>query len=302
MKRIIVNVLSVLVVLCLVGSIALSVQAQTPTPASYSVPCFSDGGTSVVAASGCSYHFQSGSTLAVEGNVSMTATNGWAVVTVPTAQATATPGFRINNKSAGAVPLQIEKNATPVAQFLNAGGLTLNTGNLILTAGNATLTLGDLTLTAGKVTMPINQKNFGVPSVESKDVTYGASTGSTGNIWTCPGTCLVHSVLVNVTTNFDCTGDDATLVVGDSGDADGYIVLADAEMQAADTEGTGFPAGWQGLTAPTLGVYLDQNNSSFPVIGTTAVPYTMTFTVGEASGTSLTAGAATVYVNYTRIK
>ena len=37
----------------------------------------------------------------------------------------------------------------------------------------------------------------------------------------------------------------STLVIGDGNDADGFCVLADAELQAADTEGTGWAAGWQ---------------------------------------------------------
>jgi hypothetical protein len=46
------------------------------------------------------------------------------LITGPTAAATATPALRFNNTGAGNVSLQIEKNATPVASFSNAGGLT----------------------------------------------------------------------------------------------------------------------------------------------------------------------------------
>ena len=49
-----------------------------------------------------------------------------------------------------------------------------------------------------------------------------------------------------------------TLTVGDGNDTDGFVVLADAELQAADTEATGYTAGWQGLIAATQGVYIDE--------------------------------------------
>lgn len=159
------------------------------------------------------------------------------------------------------------------------------------------------TFNAGAIVQAQDIENVVLPSVASTAITYGAAAGATGNIFVCGAgeICLIHSVLVNVTANFDATGDDATLVIGDANDADGYIVLADAELQAADTEGTGFAAGWQGLAAATLGAYLDLNHNSFPVVGSTS-GYTMTYAVDESSGETLSAGAATVYVTYTRIQ
>lgn len=156
----------------------------------------------------------------------------------------------------------------------------------------------------GTVTIdqPIGRQHLGLPSVVSKDITYGAATGASGVVCTIPAgqVWLIHSVLVNVTTNFDCTGDDATLTVGDGEDADGFIVLADAELQAADTEGTGFAAGWQGMAAATLGAYLDLNHNCFVYAPTS--DETIDYVVSETSGDTLTAGAATIYVWYTRIK
>ncbi len=120
------------------------------------------------------------------------------------------------------------------------------------------------------------------------------ATIADGEIW------LVHQVLVKVTTNFDCTGDDCVMTVGDGNDADGFIVLADAEMQAADTEGTGFAAGWQGQAAATQGVYQDGNWNGF-VYAPSGAAETIDWAL-TASGNDFAAGAATIYVVYTRIQ
>ncbi len=113
----------------------------------------------------------------------------------------------------------------------------------------------------------------------------------------------MHDVFVNVTTNFDCTGDDATLVIGDGNDANGFIDLADAELQTSDTEGTGFAAGWQGLVVATQGVYLDDATGSDNFIyAPSGAAETIDYLIDEGSGETLTAGAATIYVVYTRIQ
>jgi len=162
---------------------------------------------------------------------------------------------------------------------------------------------GMTTLTGG-VTLPLNATSgVGLPLVVSKSFTYTAAAGATYDGFIIPESqkIFIHSVLVNVTENFDCTGDDCTLDVGDASDGDGFIDLADAELQAADTEGTGFPAGWQGLSAETLGAYLDLNHNSFPVVAP-AGGYTVTYTIDETSGDTLAGGAATIYMSYTRIE
>ena len=158
------------------------------------------------------------------------------------------------------------------------------TGNV---TGNVT---GDLT---GNVTSAINSENIGVPTVISSDIAFGTLTGTIATVG-ADEVWLVHSVFISVTTDFDATG-DAALIVGDGDDTDGFIVLADAELQVADTEGTGFAPGWQGMTAATLGAYLDLNHNVFIYDGAETIDYTI-------SGTSLSAGAATVYVWYTRIQ
>jgi hypothetical protein len=111
---------------------------------------------------------------------------------------------------------------------------------------------------------------------------------------------IVHDVYVNVTTNFDTTGDDATLVIGDGNDADGWCVLADTELQTADVEGTGWQAGWQCQVAATIGVYGDESNGF--VYAPSGAAETIDYLIDETSGETLTAGAATIYVWYTRIQ
>ena len=74
-------------------------------------------------------------------------------------------------------------------------------------------------------------------------------------------------------------------------------------MQTADTEGTGFPAGWQGLVPATQGVYVDSAaGSSNYIYAPSGAAETIDWLVDEASGETLTAGAATIYVVYTRIQ
>lgn len=170
------------------------------------------------------------------------------------------------------------------------------TGNL---TGNVT---GNIT---GTITTALNLESFGAPSVLQVPITYTAAAGGTGaaatvtdgEIW------FVWGAFVNVTTDFDCTGDDATFVLGDSNDADGFVVLADANLQAAATEQTGSPAGWQGLIAATMGVYLDGAVSSAPQIyAPSGGDITIDWLVDEASGETLTAGAMTIYIIYTRVQ
>ena len=134
-----------------------------------------------------------------------------------------------------------------------------------------------------------------LPSV----MTASVITSTNGALWTV-GTneiWLVHDVKCHVATNFDCTGDDCALKIGDGNDDDGFLVLADAELQAADTEGTGFEPGWQGMTAATRGAYLE---------ATGGYVYQSTETIDidlrdASAGTNPTAGAGTCYLFYTRI-
>jgi hypothetical protein len=159
-----------------------------------------------------------------------------------------------------------------------------------------------LTVT-GIISQAIGTQNVGISSVVTKAITYTAAAGGSGVVVTIPDgqIWMVRKVLAKVTANFDATGDDANLVVGDGNDADGFLVLADATLQAADTEGTGFAAGWQGQAAATIGAYLDANENGF-IYAPSGADETIDWAVTETSGTTLTAGSATIYVFYTRIQ
>lgn len=126
-------------------------------------------------------------------------------------------------------------------------------------------------------------------------------TTTNGALWTVPTgqVWIVAGVFCKITTNFDCTGDDCALTIGDGNDADGFLVLADAAMQATDTEGTGWPAGYEGFAAATVGAYLDGGGWGFPYAATD----TIDIDIKDASDSSNpTAGAATCWLNYTRIQ
>jgi len=172
-------------------------------------------------------------------------------------------------------------------------------------AVTADVSIGDALTVAGIATVPVGTEHIGLPSVISTDVTFGATTGATGAVATIADgeIWIVHDVFVNVTTNFDATGDDATLIVGDGNDADGFVVLADANLQAADTEATGYAAGWQGLIAATQGAYIDEaaGANSF-IYAPSGAAETIDYLVSETTGDTLSAGAATIYVVYTRIQ
>lgn len=224
--------------------------------------------------------------------------SGPVIVDVPTAQLTATPAVRVRNPAADGNSFEAQNaSATPVWQVDKDGNVTaasLTTGGTLGVTGLSTLT--------GGASVPLNVENTRLPSVATKAFTYTAAAGATytGFVFPAGEKILVHSVLANVTTNFDCTGDDCTLAVGDANDADGYLVLADAELQADDTEGTGFAVGWQGTTTDTIGVYLE-NTNAFPVVAP-AGGYTITYALGETSGDTLAGGAATLYLLYTKLE
>ena len=145
---------------------------------------------------------------------------------------------------------------------------------------------------SGIITTSIDNEHIGLPSIDSAAITYE----STGALWTVGASEIwfVHALYCEVTTNFDCTGDDCTLTIGDGNDADGFLVLTDAEMQAADTEFTGAPAGWKGLHTDSMGAYLS---------GLAPFVYDGTDTIDIAiGGTSPAAGAGTCYIVYTRVQ
>lgn len=172
------------------------------------------------------------------------------------------------------------------------------TGALI---GNVTGDVtGDLT---GHLTAAINSENLGLPTVVTTPITWTAAAGGSGTVATITDgeIWLVHSVFLHTTTNFDCTGDDVTLVIGDGNDTDGFLAVADAELQAAFTEATGFQAGFFGIEAGSGDAYTIDDGGPF-VYAPSGSDETIDWLLDETSGETITAGAATIYVVYTRIQ
>lgn len=153
------------------------------------------------------------------------------------------------------------------------------------------------------ISVPSGLENIGLPTVLSQTITYTAAAGGTGTIATVADGEIwyIHAVFAQVTTNWDATGDDALVEIGDGNDPDGLLDLDDAELQAADTEGTGAPAGWQGfMSTDTRGAYL-ANGHGF-IYAPSGSAETIDYVIDETSGETLAAGQLTVYVVYTRLQ
>ena len=159
---------------------------------------------------------------------------------------------------------------------------------------------GDLT---GHVTAAINTENVGLPTVVTTPITWTAAAGGSGTVATIADgeIWLVHSVFVQTTTNFDCTGDDVTLTVGDGNDADGFLAAVDANLQAAFVEDTGYAAGFFGIEQGSGAVYTLDDGGPF-VYAPSGAAETIDWLLDESSGETITAGAATFYVVYTRVE
>jgi len=159
---------------------------------------------------------------------------------------------------------------------------------------------GTATFRAGIVNS-LSQENTGsLPSVFSTAI----ATDTDGALWTIADgeIWLVHQVFCQITTNFDCTGDDCILHIGDGNDEDGLLDLDDGELQAADTEGTGAAAGWQGfMSTDTRGAYFTYANSF--IYAPSGAAETIDIKIEDSSDNSdPTAGAGTCYVHYTRLQ
>lgn len=166
--------------------------------------------------------------------------------------------------------------------FDSGGGLTLATG-LVVTTGGADLGYG--------------VENIGLPSVITVTVPYTPATGTVatvadGEIW------FVHNVFIQTNANFDCTGDDCTMTIGDGNDADGFLAAADASIQAAFTEATGYAAGFYGIENGSGAAYTLDDGGPF-VYAPSGAAETIDYAIG---GTDPAAGSATAYVIYTRIQ
>ncbi len=146
-------------------------------------------------------------------------------------------------------------------------------------------------------------ENIMFPTVVSTAITYTAAAGGTGTVATIADgeVWIVHDIFVNVTTNWDATGDDVLLHIGDGGDEDGLCDLDDGELQTTDVEVTGGAAGWQCFGgADTIGAYIASGRAH--IYAPSGAAETIDYLIDETSGETITAGAATIYVVYTRIQ
>jgi len=221
--------------------------------------------------------------------------NDWMKVAVPTDIATATPGVVIDSAGVSNI-LEVRDVATPVFAIRDGGVHEFLNGELTLST--TTFDMND-TL----IDQDLGVENLGqLPTVCSLTITYTVAAGGTGTVCSIGAGEIwyIHAVFAEVTTDFDASGDDALVEIGDGGDTDGLLDLDDAELQAADTEGTGAPAGWQGfMSTDTRGAYL-ANGHGF--IYSPAGAETIDYIIDETSGETLTAGELTVYVIYTRLQ
>lgn len=171
---------------------------------------------------------------------------------------------------------------------------------LVLTA--STMAMADM-----NITQSLNTENTGsLPTVLSVSVDIDndsspvtCATIADGEVW------IIHAVYANVLDNFATGGsNDAVFSVGDGTDDDGLLDLDDGELQAADTEGTGAPAGWQGfMSTDTRGAYFAAGQGF--VYAPSGSPETVDCTFGGtglASDTADTSDDITIYIVYTRIQ
>lgn len=233
----------------------------------------------------------------------VTCTNVTASGTVQAEQLTSTDDLTVAGAVTGVTDLtasgtvQAEQlTSTDDLTVAGAGsfGSELTASNGITVSGVITYGNSAMTMSTSGIVAALELEHMVLPTVASAAVTYTSAsdifTVADGEIW------IVHNVLINVTTNYDCTGSDCTLQVGDGNDPNGLLDLVDAEIQAADTEGTGWAAGWQGQLAATKGAYLVDSDFVYAPSGSAEG---IDLAIG---GTDPAAGAATIYIIYTRIQ
>ncbi len=183
------------------------------------------------------------------------------------------------------------------------GGLAMDTNKFTVanTSGNTAIA-GTLTQTgaasfAAAITAGSDIENMLLPTIDSAAII----TSTNGAVWTAGASEIwfVHALYCNITTNFDCTGDDCIIHIGDGTDEDGFLDLDDGELQTTDTEITGAKAGWQGMYTDTAGAYLAGNTMNGFVYGNDTVDIKIE---DSSAHTNPTAGAATCYLIYTRLQ
>lgn len=189
----------------------------------------------------------------------------------------------------------------PVARGYNTSVYREQGGNKMVVASGGEVEVqsgGTLDVQAGSTfSAGVGTEYVGLASVITATVPYAPATGTVatvadGEIW------FVHNVFIDTTTNFDCTGNDCTLTIGDGNDPNGFIDAADANIQTTFTEATGFAAGWFGIENGSQGAYTLDDGGPF-VYAPSGAAETIDYAIG---GTDPAAGSATVYVIYTRIQ
>jgi len=188
------------------------------------------------------------------------------------------------------------------------GGTNTLTGIQIdAISGDAQVTEQAINIGSGFATgikVPQDQENIGLPTILSVDIDidndsspYTCATVADGETW------FVHTVYANVLDNFATGGsNDATFDVGDGGDQDGLLDLDDAELQTADVDVTGGPAGWQGYGSDTIGAYMAAGAGFVYSQSGAAETIDCTFAgTGLASDTADSSTDITVYIVYTRL-
>jgi hypothetical protein len=147
------------------------------------------------------------------------------------------------------------------------------------------------------LTQDIDVENVGgLPTIIAATVPYTPASGTVatvadGEIW------YVVDVIYLVGTNFDCTGNDCTIDIGDGTDADGLLNIADGDAQTTFADYTGAAAGWGGLdgSAPS-GAFIVGGPHIYAPSGSAE---TIDYAIG---GTDPAAGSMTVYVVYYRMQ
>ena len=180
--------------------------------------------------------------------------------------------------------------------FNNLAAADLALTDDLTVADDATIT--DALTVSGIMTGPaIGVENLRLPTIETATII----TTTDGALWTVGASEIwwIDRVFCNVTTNFDCSGDDCTIEIGlTGGDIDGFLDLDDAELQAADAEIAGLTAGWQGFgSTDTRGAFFAAGGGV--ILGNDTIDIKIE---DNSATTNPTAGAATCYVVYTRLQ
>lgn len=157
----------------------------------------------------------------------------------------------------------------------------------------------------GVVTGADGLEHLMLPTYASATVTYTAAAGGVKNLFEVADgeVWLIHNILWETTQSFNATGNDEVIWIGDANDEDGFCVIEGSEADQNYELVTGGAPGWQCDSPDTRGVYLEgvttQGGFLYEADGVDMDIYA---TIDETSGATLSQGAATVHIWYTRIR